>query len=350
MGIAALLLAWAAAIVVYASAPSRTANRALAIVIAMEGTGVGLARGVSAFVTDVPTEYGITSAIILCQLILPVAYLVFVSRLDSPLARSLRRWPVLVVAAVSLGGLLYFLQDPSRIDTVYLAAFRGWTALGLLGLAVALTVLWRAPRGSATRAQAKAYSWAFGIRDVGWFSYVWWLFPTFGASADPRWQLFFSVYAPSITLVFIGLLGYGILKTQMLDIDLRLKWTISRGTIGAAFVLVFLVVAQLVQNVTTARLGLLGGAIAAALLLFALRPLERAATRVADVAMPRVVDTAEYRTVRRREVYRAAVESALVDGEITVRERGILATLADELGISAREAHELEQGAARTAV
>jgi hypothetical protein len=61
--------------------------------------------------------------------------------------------------------------------------------------------------------------------------------------------------------------------------------------------------------------------------------------------MPRVHDTAEYRTVRKREVYRAATESAIRDGVVTEAERDVLATLADELGLTAGEARAIERAA-----
>jgi hypothetical protein len=80
-----------------------------------------------------------------------------------------------------------------------------------------------------------------------------------------------------------------------------------------------------------------------------LRPLDRLATRVADSAMPAVQESEEYKLVRKQAVYRAAVESVLEDGEVTHKERRVLATLADELGLSAREALDLETQASGSA-
>ena len=64
--------------------------------------------------------------------------------------------------------------------------------------------------------------------------------------------------------------------------------------------------------------------------------------------MPRVQDTPEYRTVRKRAVYRAAVESAMQDGAVTEKERDVLATLADQLGLGAGEARAIEREARAT--
>lgn len=154
----------------------------------------------------------------------------------------------------------------------------------------------------------------------------------------PWWELSIA-YA-----VAAGILLYGILRMHLFDIDLKLKWTLRRGTLLGAFVAVFVIVSGIVEQWAQRYNVLVGGA-AVGLMLLALRPLERAADRLADAAMPRVRDTDEYRTVRRREVYRAAVESAIRDGIVTDSERDVLATLADQLGLTAGEARALEREA-----
>lgn len=47
--------------------------------------------------------------------------------------------------------------------------------------------------------------------------------------------------------------------------------------------------------------------------------------------------------VRKRDVYVAALEGALVDGVVSERERDMLARLQDQLGLTATEARELER-------
>jgi len=84
---------------------------------------------------------------------------------------------------------------------------------------------------------------------------------------------------------------------------------------------------------------------AVGLLLLVMRPLEAAAGRIANAAMPHVQDTDEYRTVRKREVYRAAVERALQDGEVSEKERDVLAALAQELGLGPKGALDVERDA-----
>ncbi|MBI4394018.1 MAG: hypothetical protein HY556_09525 [Euryarchaeota archaeon] len=52
--------------------------------------------------------------------------------------------------------------------------------------------------------------------------------------------------------------------------------------------------------------------------------------------------TAEYLTYKKLEVYRATIEGALEDGEITERERTMLMRLRDKLGIAEADARALE--------
>ncbi|HVM45436.1 MAG TPA: hypothetical protein VM582_05820, partial [Candidatus Thermoplasmatota archaeon] len=306
------------------------------------------ARGVTTFIDDGPIEQGFLGIIVLNFHLGLVAYLFFYSALDSRLARALRSWWIRApVMAGALASFVYVLAHPDLLGGLSILSFRAWAAFGLLGLLVAISAWREAPRDSMRRRQAKAYALAFGVRDAGWFLYIWWLYPTFGPleRVDPFWTGFFIVFAPCITIAFVVLLGYGILRTQLLDIDLHIKIGLRRSTVAAMFVAVFFVVSELAASLLTQRMGAVLGVAAAGLLVFALAPLQRLSERVADAAMPGVRDTREYRTVRKREVYRAAVEAAHADGAVSAKERDVLAALADQLGLTAREALEEERAA-----
>lgn len=116
-----------------------------------------------------------------------------------------------------------------------------------------------------------------------------------------------------MTLVFTALLGYGILRYQLLDIDLQIKRAIGRATVATTFAALVFVTAVTAENFLTDRYGWIAGGVAAGLLLFALTPLQRFAEHVADRAMPHVRDDSEYRLVKKLEVFRAAYEGALED-------------------------------------
>lgn len=143
------------------------------------------------------------------------------------------------------------------------------------------------------------------------------------------------------------LLAYAILRHELFDIDLRIKWTLQRGTLLAIFLIVFFVIANVASEFLTSSYGFLTGGIAAGLLLFLISPIQRFAEGIAERAMPGVRDTDEYRRVRKQEVYRSAVEAAAADGAITEREREILSRLQDQLGLKAAEAFSIERAVSR---
>ncbi|MBI4392461.1 MAG: hypothetical protein HY556_01500 [Euryarchaeota archaeon] len=142
-------------------------------------------------------------------------------------------------------------------------------------------------------------------------------------------------------------LGYGVLKYHLLDIDLKVRFALSKGALATIFLAVFFVVSQLAQNVLSAQYGLIAGGIAAGLLLFALAPLQRAADRLADRVVPVGGDAAKYQEFRRWEVYRATFEDLSADAAITERERRALEALAKNLRLKPDDMARIEAEVAR---
>lgn len=99
------------------------------------------------------------------------------------------------------------------------------------------------------------------------------------------------------------------------------------------------------QSLFAARFGPVLGLAAAGALVFTIAPLQRVADAIADRAMPRVQDTPEYRASRGRAIYQATLESALRDGIVTDKERDMLATLQEELGVTPTDARAMEREA-----
>jgi hypothetical protein len=144
------------------------------------------------------------------------------------------------------------------------------------------------------------------------------------------------------SVAFVVLLAYGMLKVQLFDVDLRIKHGIRRSTIAAAFVAVFLIIEQVVQNWFTGKFGLLVGAVAAGLLLFALGPIRRFAEALANGAMPEVSASPEYLAFRKLEVYRAAFEGLYADTVVSDKERAMLDRLRIKLAIQPVDARAIE--------
>ncbi|HVM44426.1 MAG TPA: hypothetical protein VM582_00720 [Candidatus Thermoplasmatota archaeon] len=209
-------------------------------------------------------------------------------------------------------------------------------------LVAALAAYARAAPGTAARQHARAYATAFGVRDAAYIVTIAWGF------VDPSSPVPSRV-PPVVSIVFVVLLAVGVLRTQLFDIDLRIKWTIRQGTVAAAFVAVFFVVSESAAAFFEGRAGTYVGIAAAGLLVFALAPLQRAAERFSDRAMPDVRPTSEYVAYKKLEVYRAALEGALADARVAPREREILDRRRAKLGISSEDADAMERELAAAA-
>jgi hypothetical protein len=204
--------------------------------------------------------------------------------------------------------------------------------------------VWLVSSGAAKK-RARIFAIAFGIRDVCWgFIYatqVWALWVGDYATVFTGIPPWFIVYALG-TFIAVPLIAYGILRTQLFDIDLRIRWTIKQSTLAAAVVALVYVLSEGASRLLSNELGNVAGLLGAAAVVFFLAPLQRFAERVATAAMPNTHDTPEYAAFRKLQVFEAAVADALPGG-ISEKERALLRRLQDSLGISATDAAAIER-------
>jgi len=361
----ALLVAIPMAAFVYFSAPHRAQNRWLGLTLFFEGMTWGSGGGLLYLMTERGPAFGAQALFVTGALALPFTYLLLVSTLQTPLVRWLQpRTSKAILLALLLASEAYWLTHPEQfsvemVPTWYAPqeAITGpgiafWFpiigVMSLFGLVASLSAYRRAAIGSPARRKAAFFAAAFGTRDaftvfITLVFPVWVPLPPSGTWGDAVYIWGTAV----VTIAYVALLAYGILKTQLFDIDLRIKVGLSRGTVVAVFLAVFVVVAQIAQELLSDTLGLVVGGIAAALLLFAAAPLQRAAHRLADRAMPGVTASPDYLSYRKLHVYRAAVEAAQADGVITHRERTVLDTLRHELSIRDEDAVQIESDVGR---
>lgn len=143
---------------------------------------------------------------------------------------------------------------------------------------------------------------------------------------------------------------YALLRHQLLGTDVKLKLTLSRGTVAAIFLAVFLIVSQLIQNIANETLGYISGAIAAGLLLFALVPLQRAADRFISATLPNTRDPRREVGEARVAAYEQTLALLLADGRLTPQKERALAALAEELGIGPVQSLALREQALAKAI
>lgn len=144
------------------------------------------------------------------------------------------------------------------------------------------------------------------------------------------------------TLALPVLVAYALLRHRLFGLDVKVKWTISRGAVAGVFLAVFFVVAQ-VAEIYLQQYGTLAGGVAAGLMLFAISPLQRMGERIAAAAMPHVEGGM---TLTERELaYRDMAALAWADGTLTARGRDRLDAARERLGIPAERALALEREA-----
>jgi hypothetical protein len=203
---------------------------------------------------------------------------------------------------------------------------------------------WHSATGAA-RTRALIFVIAFGFRDLCWgYNYgfatweMWWSTnPNAGLEPD----LGYICYILG-TLVAVPLIAYGILRTQLFDIDLRIRWTIKQSTVASMFIAVMFVVSEGASQFLSDELGAVSGLLAAGVLMFFLAPLQRLAERIASSAMPNTKNTPEYAAFRKMQVYESALAEAQHENGISDRERVLLNRLRDSLGISEADAEAIE--------
>jgi hypothetical protein len=227
----------------------------------------------------------------------------------------------------------------------------GWVAIAALltlsyvfGLVTILLVRQTA-HGPLAKRKATMLALAFGSRDLTW-GFIYSLLVVGRFLGPMEWMVKYQpvvwVMASALT-IYVCLMVYGIVSDHLFDIDLKIKWTLERGTIAAIFIAVFFVVSEGASAFLSEQLGSLVGIIATGGLVFALAPLQRAAEKLANQAMPSVQDTPEYRSYRKLQVYGEAVAEAMSKGPISPVARVVLNRLRVQLELDGAEADALER-------
>lgn len=346
-----LVVALAAAGFILLQAPRRAQNRFLALALSLDAMGMGLGLGILYLVTDRWVAYNVQVYAVGALLAIPPAYLLFFSTLDTPPSRLLRPGPVrAALLALVVGAFAWVLLAPRFfVADLVRPTYAPWDAAPGPGFSLALASVgvmafvgigfsvWFYARHRG--AQARAYLLAFGARDA-LLAITIFTGGVMERNRLPGGAPLNALLAPLTVLLTVALLAYGILRTHLFDIDVRIRWTVSRATLAGAFLAVFFVVAQVAQGFLTTTLGWIMGGVTAGLLLFALAPLQRLAERVATAAVPSGSGDAAYLAFRKLEVYKAALESAHEAG-LDARQEALLARLRAKLGISEEAARAL---------
>lgn len=355
--LAAAVILLGVAVFTFLAAPGRRVNRWLAVVFLGYASGCAAAALLYS-VDDQASAHAAQALIVVAFTSALLCYPIFLGHALDRAAPAFLRSPAFAgLALATAGGIAvavlawpesvavgYFSTPYARFETIPGSSQGVMIALGfgvsLGGLLLSLRAFFKAPPGTPTRRKAGFFLAAFGVQDAGL------VVQTAIVAAMPPGSLVWNVanVAGFSTVLAVAsvLVAYGMVRYQLFDLDVRIKLGVRTSTVAAAFLAVFFVVAQFVEAYA-GRFGTVAGALAAGLLLFALRPLQRAAERVADTAMPRVSGDQDYLAYRKIEVYRTTVEEVASDGVVTDDERRLLTRLAAKLDLGETAARAIER-------
>lgn len=333
------LVLLAVGLAIYLVGPRRPANRWLALTLGTQAFADATFPMTTLFVGDAATANALITLNWVASLLAVFVYLSFLgAALDTPLVRpwtTRRARQITFALAIVLAAILVLWGGP--LPGPIISLILGGAVLSFLfGLIAAIDAWRRAPRGSLTRRRNGAYARAFGFRDAAFLALI---TPIPFVAFDV--QLILTGGLLVAQLLYVAILSHAILRDHLFDIDLRVKWTVRRGAVVGIFVAAFFVAAAIAEQ-WLQQYGIVFGGAAVGLLLFALRPIERAADRLANAAMPGVLPTPAYVAHKKLEVYKAAVESARETGDVDARERAALDRLRQKLGIAEADARAVE--------
>ena len=356
IGVIAIIQCWVLAVVLYRVGAPGSMARKLGLLLAVEGLTL-VTAGFPDFILNIDGSFyddhpvyaqlgfmvhtlGDSAMIALYPPFLAAA-------LQTPLTRPFGGKRGRIACACAAAALFIAVQ----LSSLKIGATLLYLSLSLLfGFAlVASIVTWRAAAPGIARTRAGVFAAAFGLRDICWgLVYgvsIWtiWIGAYLNSAVETDLDAPIKLIYALGTLIAVPIISYGILRTQLFDIDLRIRWTIKQSTLAGIFVALMFLISEGASVFFSAELGNVAGLLAAAVVVFFLAPLQRFAERVAGAAMPNTRDTPEYVSYRKMKVYEAAVAEALQEGGISAKERSLLIRLRDSLGIPESDAEAIEQ-------
>lgn len=354
LALTAVLLCWALAVVLYRVSLPGSVARKLSLLLVFEGLTLGSSDVITyfmvspeSFFTQFPWMNVVQSSVHFfgdCAMI--ALYPVFLAsalqtRLTKPFAKKKVKAGLMAYAVVLYIVILLVVFEivPFQIGVPLL--YLSMASVFIFAFVAALQS-WRIAEGAA-RARALIFVLAFGFRDLCWcYIYTWYTYQALTNATlvvELGWDYILYVLG---TLIAVPLIAYGILRTQLFDIDLKIRWTIKQSTLAGIFVALMFLISEGASTFLSAELGNVAGLLAAAVLMFFLAPLQRFAEKVASAAMPNTQNTPEYAAFRKMQVYESALSEALAEGGVSDKERTLLGVLRDSLGISEADAAAIE--------
>ena len=334
-GAFAVLTAWSLAVFLLRSAERDRLTVLFAIVLLVEGAVLITASAGLVLLLNLQVTLDYYLAHTIADYLMLIVYPLFLAHaLPQRILRPLRhRWALPVLATVAVVLLVTDLLIEFWIVAAALAI------MFAIAFALAVHAIFLA-RTKLARRRAQLFALAFGLRDVVWdIVYASGVFGLLRATPFED-MLRMQIYAGS-TLLYIPIVAYGILSVRLLNIQLQVRRGVQRGTLAAAFVAIFFLISEASASFLSERFGTVIGLLGASLVVFLVAPLHRVAEWLSGQVV-RVDEGSEYRAYRKLQMYAAAVEDAMVYGEIGPSQRALLDRLQESLQIAPPDARRIE--------
>ena len=354
LGLASVVLCWALAVLLLRVGMPGSVARKLAVLLVVEGCAV-LTTGIYLdFLTPELADRFAASAWGMVNFHAHTLFDCMMLALYPPFLAASLKTPLTRPFSTRLARRMLGVFAVLLFVAVVLAPYQvGVTLLYLLMATVFLFALvasihaWLVTEAGVRRTRAGVFALAFGTRDVCWFfvyAVATWMVwgGTILTEETPAYVEYLDLVYRLGTLLYVPIIAYGILRTHLFDIDLKLRWTLKQSTLAGIVVAIIYLVSEGADRFLSAELGDWGGLFAAAVVVFFLAPLQRFAERVAGAAMPNTRNTPEYTIFRKLQVYESAVAEAMQEGGISTKERSLLVRLRDSLGITEADAAAIE--------
>jgi hypothetical protein len=304
------------------------------------GSGIDLL-----FNHNVSDEWRLVSGIIhnLGDFLMLVLYPIFVAyalpvKFLKPLTTPKGRYSLYAIGFVSCVSFMLIQFEVIESDLpVDMWLYLSMVIMFVLMFVISLTGV-KAAETKLAKEKALAFVCAFGFRDLAWAS----LYLSVVTGWIEKAPMLLGQLYVGPTLIYIPIMVYGILKLQMLDIEIRLRSTIRNSVLAGMFVVMYYLISEGADMLLTGQLSGLIGFAASALLTLFLTPLHRWAERFSSSLVSADLDSPDYPTERGLQIYSAAVEEALAFGEITRSHISLLDRLKDSLQLSQQDATRLE--------
>ena len=185
-------------------------------------------------------------------------------------------------------------------------------------------------------------------REIGLFLGVLILSTVVGALTGLHDELVGSVAAIYVMVGFWSVLGaslvaYGVLRYSLFDIDVRFRGSIQRSSVAAVFVGVYLLVSEVAGVWFSSASGSeYWGVFAAAFMLLLLHPIQRMVERLVGVLIPAGAPLQTLDSAGQIDFYRDHVGLMWMDGQLTPKDRIVLASLRTRLGLAPETAERIE--------